>query len=118
MIVILGPTASGKSALAIKLARKFRGEIISADSRQVYKGMDIGTGKVTQEEQKLVPHHLLDIASPKKQFSVSDFKRLAEKATKDITKRGKIPFLVGGSAFYIYALVDNIVLPEAKPNLK
>lgn len=118
LIVILGPTASGKSTLAIQLARKFRGEIISADSRQVYQGMDIGTGKITRAEQKLVPHHLLDVVSPKKQFSVSDFKRLAQKALTDIRKHGKLPFLVGGTAFYIYALIDNIDIPEAKPNLK
>ena len=118
LIVILGPTASGKSSLAIKLARKFKGEIISADSRQVYKGMDIGTGKVTAAEQKLVPHYLLDVASPKKQFSVADFQLMAKNATAQILHNGKIPFLVGGTAFYIYSLVDGWDLPQAKPNPK
>ena len=76
IIVIVGPTASGKSGLGIKLAKKFNGEIISADSRQVYRGMDIGTGKVSKKEQKIVSHHLIDVASPKKQFTADDFKKL------------------------------------------
>lgn len=118
IVVILGPTASGKSSLAIKLAKKFNGEIISADSRQVYKGMDLGTGKVTKKEQKTVPHHLLDVASPSRQFTVAQFKKLSAKAIRDITKRGKLPFLVGGTAFYIYSVIDNIELPEARPDVK
>lgn len=118
LVVILGPTASGKSSLGINLAKKFNGEIISADSRQVYKGMDIGTGKVSKAEQKIVKHHLLDVASPKKQFTVTDFKKLAYKSIIDMRKRGKLPFIVGGAAFYIYALIDNLDLPEAKPNFK
>ncbi len=118
LIVILGPTSSGKSSLAIKLAKKFNGEIISADSRQVYKGMDIGTGKVTKKEQKLIPHHLLDVASPKKQFTVSDFKPLAQFAIQKIWKKNKLPFLVGGTPFYIYATIDDLNIPEVKPNLK
>ncbi|MEO8065639.1 MAG: tRNA (adenosine(37)-N6)-dimethylallyltransferase MiaA [Candidatus Doudnabacteria bacterium] len=118
LIVILGPTSSGKSSLAIKLARKFHGEIISADSRQVYEGMDIGTGKVTKQEQKLVPHHLLDVVSPKKQFTVAEFKALALKAIKKIKTKDKLPFLVGGTPFYIYATIDDLQIPEVKPNLK
>lgn len=118
LIVILGPTASGKSSLAIKLARKFKGEIISADSRQVYKGMDIGTGKITKAEQKLVKHYLLDVVSPKKQFTVVDFKRYLSVAIATIRSHGKIPFLVGGTPFYIYAAIDNLQIPEVKPNLK
>ncbi len=118
LIVILGPTSSGKSSLAIKLAKKFNGEIVSADSRQVYKGMDIGTGKVTKKEQKSVPHHLLDVASPKKQFTVAEYRPLAAKAIEKIRKKNKIPFLVGGTPFYIYALVDNLAIPEVEPNLK
>jgi tRNA dimethylallyltransferase len=117
-IVILGPTSSGKSALGIRLARKFNGEIISADSRQVYKGMDVGTGKVTGAEQRLVPHHLLDVASPKKQFSVAEYKKLAQRAMQDIQRGGKVPFIVGGTAFYVYALIDDLGLPTAKPNAK
>jgi tRNA dimethylallyltransferase len=118
LIVILGPTSSGKSSLAISLARKFNGEIISADSRQVYKNMDIGTGKVTKAEQKLVPHHLLDMVSPKKQFTVAEFKPLAQKAIDQIRKKNKLPFLVGGTPFYIYAVIDNLQIPEVAPNLK
>ncbi|MBX4205206.1 MAG: tRNA (adenosine(37)-N6)-dimethylallyltransferase MiaA [Candidatus Doudnabacteria bacterium] len=118
LVVILGPTASGKSSLAIKLARKFSGEIISADSRQVYKGMDIGTGKITRQERKLVPHYLLDVASPKKQFTVSDFKKLGVEAIEKIQKKHKVPFIVGGTAFYIYSLIDNLNIPEVKPNIQ
>ena len=117
-IVILGPTSSGKSSLAIALAKKFNGEIISADSRQVYKGMDIGTGKITKAEQKQIPHHLLNIVSPKKQFSVAEFKPLATKAVEKITAKGKLPFLVGGTPFYIYATIDNLQIPATKPNVK
>jgi tRNA dimethylallyltransferase len=118
LIVILGPTASGKSNLSISLAKKFSGEIISADSRQVYKGMDIGTGKITKKEQKIVPHYMLDVASPKKQFTVSDFRKLGSKAIAQIQKKKKVPFIVGGTAFYIYSLIDDWNIPEVKPNLK
>jgi tRNA dimethylallyltransferase len=118
LVVILGPTASGKSSLGIKLAKKFGGEIISADSRQVYKGMDLGTGKVSKAEQKVVPHHLLDVASPKRQFTVAHFKKLAEEKIKDIEKRKNTPFIVGGTAFYIYSLIDDLRLPDIRPNLK
>jgi tRNA dimethylallyltransferase len=117
-VAIVGPTATGKSSLAIQLAKKFNGEIISADSRQVYKGMDLGSGKVTKKEQKIVPHHLLDVASPKKQFTVAQFKKLADKKIRQIISRGKLPIIVGGTAFYIYSLIDNLQIPEIKPNLK
>lgn len=116
LVVILGPTASGKSYLGIKLARKFNGEIISADSRQVYKKLDIGTGKVTKKEQRLVRHHLLDIASPKKIFTVSDFKNLGEKAIQNIITKNKVPFIVGGTGFYIDALVYDLNFPQVQPN--
>lgn len=115
-IVIIGPTASGKSSLAIQLARKFNGEIISADSRQVYKGMDIGSGKVSKKEQRMVPHHLLDVVSPKRQYTVSHYKRDAAKVIKTISDNKKLPFIVGGTAFYIYALIDDLKIPEIKPN--
>ena len=118
VIVILGPTASGKSDLGIKLARRFNGEIISADSRQVYRKMDIGTGEVTKKEQKIIRHHLLDIADPKKIFTVSDFKNLGERAIKDILNKDKVPFVIGGTGFYIDALVKNISLPEVTANKK
>lgn len=128
LIVILGPTASGKTELSIKLAlrlnsgqakKKFRingVEIISADSRQVYKRMDIGTGKITKKEMAGIPHHLLDVANPKKRFSVAQYQKLALKAIENIQKKNKIPFLVGGTGFYIQSIVDGIVIPEVKPD--
>ncbi|MEK7093050.1 MAG: tRNA (adenosine(37)-N6)-dimethylallyltransferase MiaA [Patescibacteria group bacterium] len=116
ILVIVGPTASGKSALAVCLARKLNGEVISADSRQVYKGLDIGTGKITKREMKGVPHHLLDVASPKKQFTANDFARLARKKISMIYHTGKLPIIVGGTGFYIDSLVGRIVLPDVAPN--
>ncbi len=118
LIVILGPTASGKSDLAIKLAEEFNGEVISADSRQVYKGMDIGTGKTTKKEMRGIPHYLLDVASPKKRFSVVQYRKLALKAINKISKKNKIPILCGGTGFYIQAIVDGIIIPEVKPDWK
>lgn len=118
IIVIIGPTSSGKSDLAVRLARKIKGEIISADSRQVYKGMDIGTGKVTKKEQKMAKHYLLDVASPKKTFTASDYKKLGEKAIKIILRKNKIPIIVGGTGFYIDTLLGIINLPEVPPNPK
>ena len=87
IVVILGPTASGKSELAVKLAKKFDGEIISADSRQVYKGLNIGSGKITKKEMRGIPHYLLDVASPKKTFTVVQYQKLAEKALRKIIKK-------------------------------
>lgn len=118
IVVILGPTASGKSALAVELARKFGGEVVSADSRQVYRGLDVGTGKITKREMRGVPHHLLDVASPKsrKKFTVADYQKLAGKAVDDILARGKLPIICGGTGFYIQALVDDIALPDVPPN--
>ena len=116
--MILGPTASGKSALAVKIAKKINGEIISADSRQVYKGLDIGSGKITKKEMSGIPHYCMDIISPKKIFTVVDFKKCAEKAIEKIFAKNKIPIIVGGTGLYIQAIVDNIVLPEVKPNWK
>lgn len=117
ILVILGPTATGKSDLAVRLARKFRGEVVSADSRQVYKGLNIGTGKITKEEMQGVHHWLLDVAKPQDIFSVADFKQLAEEKIKTILKRSKLPMIVGGTGFYIQSIVDNIVLPQVPPNL-
>lgn len=136
--VILGPTASGKSDLAVKIARKFKGEVVSADSRQVYRGMDIGTGKVPRDNlrksdflnflnimevglpyiYKGVQHHLLDVASPKSTFTVSRYQKLGKKAIKEILARKKLPIICGGTGFYIDALVYDYKLPEVPPNLK
>lgn len=124
IIVILGPTSSGKSEAAIRLAKKYNGEIISADSRQIYKGMDIGTGKIhgtynikhktfTSEG---VTHYLIDIAGPKADYNVSDFKKDAEKIIEDILSRGKLPIICGGTGFWIKAVVDNVNFPEVKPD--
>ncbi|MDI6820638.1 MAG: tRNA (adenosine(37)-N6)-dimethylallyltransferase MiaA [Patescibacteria group bacterium] len=118
LIVIVGPTASGKSEFAVTLAQKFNGEIISADSRQIYKGMNIGSGKITQAEMKGVPHRLLDIADPKRTFTVAHFQKHAHKAIEDILKRGKLPVLCGGTGFYIQSLIDGLVIPEVKPKPK
>lgn len=118
LIAVSGPTASGKSDIAIQLARKYNGEIVSADSRQVYRGMDIGTGKVTKREQKLARHWLLDVASPTRQYTVAHFVRDAKKAIRDITRRGKTPIICGGTGFWIDALVYGQSIPEVKPNAK
>lgn len=118
VLVIVGPTASGKSALAVRLAKKFGGEIISADSRQVYKGLDIGTGKITEKEMKGVRHHLFDVASPKKQFSAGDFVRSAQKAYSRLLQKTAIAIVVGGTGYYVDAFVGRIGLPEVEPNIK
>jgi tRNA dimethylallyltransferase len=115
LVVILGPTASGKSALGIALAQRFNGEIVSADSRQVYQGLDIGTAKVTPAERALVLHHLLDVANPQDIYTVSQFQRDAIAAINDILVRDRLPFLVGGSPHYIQAVVDNLDIPQVPP---
>ena len=118
IIVILGSTASGKSALAIRISKKINGEIISADSRQVYKGLNIGSGKITKKEMRGVPHHCLDLVSPKKIYTVADFKKCANEAIEKIFAKNKTPIIVGGTGLYIQAVVDNVVLPEVKPDWK
>lgn len=105
LVVLVGETASGKTALAVKLAKQFNGEIICADSRTIYKGMDIGTAKPTMHERDGVPHHLLDVVDPDQPFTVADFKRLALAAIDDISSRGRVPFLVGGTGLYIDAVI-------------
>jgi tRNA dimethylallyltransferase len=118
IIVILGQTSTGKSDLAVEIAKKVGGEVISADSRQVYKGMDLGTGKITKKEMRGIPHHMLDVASPKKVFSVSDYKKLADKKIKEIVKRSNVPILCGGTGFYIDAVINGTILPEVPPDAK
>ena len=108
LVILTGPTAVGKTDLSIQLAKKINGEIISADSIQVYKGMDIGSAKITKEETDGIPHHLIDILEPKEEFNVHIFKKLATKAINDISSRGKIPIIVGGTGFYIQAVLYDI----------
>ncbi len=115
LIVVLGPTASGKSSLGIYLAQHFAGEIVSADSRQVYRGLDIGTAKVTLEERALVPHYLLDVVDPQDVYTVSQFQHDAIAAINGIISRGKQPFLVAGSPHYIQAVVDHLDIPRVPP---
>jgi tRNA dimethylallyltransferase len=116
LIVILGPTATGKSALAVEIARAVGGEIISADSRQVYTGLNLGTGKVTKKEMLGVPHHLLDVANAQKQFSVAEYAKLAQKKIAEIRTRGNVPIICGGTGFYIDTALSDTPLPEVPPN--
>ena len=108
VIVIVGPTASGKTSLAIKLAKKINGEIVSCDSMQIYKDMNIGTAKPTIEEQNEIKHYLIDIISPEERFSVSDYQTNALKAIEEILKKGKIPIVVGGTGLYVNSLIYGI----------
>lgn len=116
LLVITGTNASGKSGLGIELAARYGAEIISADSRQVFKGLDLGSGKVTPEEMKGVPHHLLDVARPNDFFSLSDYQRLAYAAIDDILARQKKAFLVGGTGLYVNSVVDGYNLSESAPD--
>jgi tRNA dimethylallyltransferase len=118
LIVIAGPTASGKTSLAIELAKKFGGEIICADSRTIYKGLDIGTAKPSKSEQAEIPHWGLDLVEPGEYFSVSDFKKYALDKIKEIISRGKIPFLVGGTGLYIDAVVFDFQFGEPADETK
>lgn len=108
VIVIAGPTASGKTALSIELAKEINGEIISSDSMQIYKDMDIGTAKVTQEEMQGIQHHLIDFVSPNERYSVSNFKKDSEKAIEEILAKGKVPIVAGGTGLYIDSLIYGI----------
>ena len=116
LIVVLGTTACGKSGLGVALARKFDGEIVSADSRQVYKGLDLGTGKITPEEMQGVPHHMLDVVEPNQPYSVADFQAGAYAAIDGILARGKVPFLVGGTGLYVRAVTEGFTFTDARPD--
>jgi tRNA dimethylallyltransferase len=116
LIVIVGPTGIGKTKLAIQLARRFNGEIINADSRQIYRYMDIGTAKPTQEEQELVLHHLIDIIEPNREFSLADYQSLAYGAIDILHLRGKLPFLVGGSGLYVWSVLEGWIIPQVAPD--
>ncbi len=117
MIAVVGTNASGKSGLGVELARRFGGEIVSADSRQVFRGLDLGSGKITAEEMRGVPHHLLDVCAPGDFFSMHDFQRLAYAAIDDILARGRIPFLVGGTGLYVDCVTEGYVMSNRMPDL-
>ncbi len=116
LVVITGPTAIGKTPAAISLARRISAEIVCADSRAVYRGMNIGTAKPTPEERALVPHHVLDIAPPEEVVTVADYQRLAERAIAGIRRRGRLPLMVGGTGLYVRAVVDGLHIPPAPPD--
>lgn len=118
LIVIEGTNASGKSGLGVRLAEKYGGEIVSADSRQVFRGLDLGSGKITPEEMRGVPHHLIDVAEPNEFFSMHDFQRLAYRAIDSICARGKTPFLVGGTGLYVESVTEGYMMNDLKPDLE
>lgn len=116
LIALIGATAVGKTALSLELAQRFRGEIVSADSRLIYKSMDIGTAKPTLAEQVIVPHHLIDLCWPNEPLSVAEYQRLAYATIDDIHARSRVPFLVGGTSLYVRAVVEGLLIPEVPPN--
>lgn len=116
LIVIVGPTAVGKTAASIQLAKRLDGEIVSADSRLLYRGMDIGTAKPTKEEMENVPHHLIDVADPDENWSLAIYQREAYKIIDDIHERGKLPFLVGGTGQYIRSIIEGWLIPPQRPD--
>lgn len=116
LISVVGPTATGKSDLAVFLAENFNGEVISADSRQVFKGLDIGSGKITTEEMMGIPHHLLDIEDVRNEYTVSHFKKDAEAAILDISNRNKTPIMCGGTGFWVDTVTRGLIIPEVPPN--
>ncbi len=117
LIVIAGTNASGKSGLGVELASRYGGEIVSADSRQVFRGLDLGSGKITPQEMQGVPHHLIDVCQPGDFFSMADFQRLAYAAIDGIQTRGKLPFLVGGTGLYVDAVAEGYELSDRAPDL-
>lgn len=116
VIAIVGQTATGKSQLGIVLAKKFQGSIVSADSRQVYRGLDIGSGKVTKREQRIVPHLLLDVVHPKRQYTVAQYVRDAQRVIQNILRQGRTPIIVGGTGFWIDTLLHGMNMPAVRPN--
>lgn len=117
IVVIAGPTASGKTRLAVSLAKQFRGEVISADSMQIYRGMNIGSAKPTEEEQEGIRHWMIDIAEPTEPFSVAEYVEMARAVTEDILSRGKLPILAGGTGLYLSSFVDNIRFTQAETDV-
>ena len=118
LIVVLGTNASGKSGLGVELALRCGGEIVSADSRQVFRGLDLGSGKITPEETRGVPHHLIDVCAPGEFFSMHDFQRLAYEAIDGILARGRLPFLVGGTGLYVSSVTEGYVMSDNPPDLE
>ncbi len=116
LVAIVGPTAVGKSSLAVELAHRYGGEIVSADSRQVYRYMDIGTAKPTPQEQSIVPHHLVDIINPDESFNVAMYQDMVYKSINDIHQRDRLPFLVGGTGLYVWAILEGWNIPKIPPN--
>lgn len=116
ILVIVGPTASGKTDLAIRLAKKLGGEIVSADSRLLYKGMNIGTAKPSLKERRGIPHHLIDVVPPSKTLTLSDYQRKAVRAVRGILRRKRLPILAGGTGLYVQAVVDNLEIPRVPPD--
>ena len=118
LVVIEGTNASGKSGLGVALAAHYGGEVVSADSRQVFRGLDLGSGKITPEEMQGVRHHLIDIAEPNEFFSMHDFQSLAYEAVDDVRARGRTPFLVGGTGLYVASVTDGYVMSDTEPDLE
>jgi tRNA dimethylallyltransferase len=118
LMAIVGPTAVGKTNLAVALGRELGGEIISADSRQIYQRLDVGTDKPTKEERELVPHHLIDTVAPDQEFTLAQYQERAYRAIEDILSREKVPFLVGGTGLYVRAVLEGFLIPRVKPNLR
>ncbi|MBA4536282.1 tRNA (adenosine(37)-N6)-dimethylallyltransferase MiaA [Bacillus aquiflavi] len=118
LLVIIGPTAVGKTNLSIDLAKQFNAEIISGDSMQIYQGMDIGTAKISKEEMEGIPHHLIDIKKPSESFSVADFQQLVKNKIEDISERGKLPMIVGGTGLYIQSVIYNYQFSNAPSDLE
>ena len=117
IVAVVGTNASGKSSLGVRLAQRFGGEIVSADSRQVFRGLDLGSGKISPEEMRGVPHHLLDVCEPNDFFSMADFQALAYRAIDGILARGNVPFLVGGTGLYVASVTEGYQLSDRAPNL-
>ena len=117
VVAVVGTNASGKSALGIELAKRFDAEIISADSRQVFRGLDLGSGKVTPEEMQGVKHHLIDVREPNEFFSMADFQKMSYQAIDEIRGRGKLPMIVGGTGLYVDSVLDGYLLSDKEPDL-
>ncbi len=118
IIAVFGPTASGKTSLSVELAKALNGEIVSADSRQIYRKMKVATALVTKEETQGVPHHMIEITDPDTPISMAEYREMATQCIEDILSRGKIPFLVGGTGLYISAIIENYEMPKVRPNEK